>query len=238
VLTLTRDHPLTNNTALKGEHFAGWVAERLITLLAHLRRMQDRVRFKQGMHRLNADDQQRLEALVKMVQPRECEPFPGCSSRRLTCKVSDVSVDAEGFPKCLSAGASGEVPGTKAVDASIKAVPAKSASSRSKSDWQALCASQFPELLGLPEPPACSMGPSRGNPQSKPKPVHKDTAKGDPQATSAKGWTLKWEATRNQWLCRAPFSGPGSSKTFSAQKYGGSKIYAHQVAQEWLQNQS
>ena len=79
---------------------------------------------------------------------------------------------------------------------------------------------------------------TRAAPKSKGKGQPGSAAKAGTSGPDCKagGWTLTWEGTRSQWLCRNAAGGPGSTKSFKAAAHGGSQAAAKKAAEVWLKD--
>lgn len=90
-------HSVLNYTQLKNELWAGQRAERVLTLLGHVRRLADPVRLKQALSKATSAQAQSLQKLAKLVQSTEGEEQ--APIRQL---APQLSLDSDGFPAMLA----------------------------------------------------------------------------------------------------------------------------------------
>ncbi len=119
-LTQIKDAVLTlikakncNQTALSDKAWAGQRTERVITLLAHMRRLLTPFRFNQCTAKCSATDIKILKNLVNLIDVETCGSLYGsqhsssgsCMKRQLEShpsNASNVTMDSDGFPAMLS----------------------------------------------------------------------------------------------------------------------------------------
>ena len=117
-------HPGVNHTHLAAALWAGFKADKIGTMLAHIRRWKvDDIRKQQSRARSTIPDLEVLEELSEMLDVTTAEPWiarpegepmassskssactpeiKGTASRALSKTPSDVSVDDQGFPRML-----------------------------------------------------------------------------------------------------------------------------------------
>jgi hypothetical protein len=96
-----------NGTGLQHRLWAGQRAERIITVLAHVRRLwREPLRLAQCLKKTAACDIRKIMGLVRLVKhvgppPSVPSPVAGNKKRKLKQQVSDISVDSKGFPCVL-----------------------------------------------------------------------------------------------------------------------------------------
>ena len=100
--------PEVNYENMAPAAFCTFYAERVVTLLAHVRRLQNEQRFKEASGNVSSESAAKLRALAAMVDRRgladSAAPAADASAppaRKLKREVSGVSVDSEGFPRML-----------------------------------------------------------------------------------------------------------------------------------------
>lgn len=119
-LTQIKDAVLTlikakgcNQTALSDKAWAGQRTERVITLLAHLRRLLTPFRFNQCTAKCSATDIKILKNIVNLIDVETCGSLFGgensssgsCMKRQLEAhpsNASNLTMDSDGFPALLS----------------------------------------------------------------------------------------------------------------------------------------
>ena len=99
------DHPELNGEGMADKQWATFMAERIITVLAHLRRVaQNEQKFKEATKGMSSLNLGKFSALVAMVRrPRLFDgPTPaGPAERSLERHASNVTEDSDGFPAML-----------------------------------------------------------------------------------------------------------------------------------------
>jgi hypothetical protein len=112
VLTLIKAKSC-NQTALSDKAWAGQRTERVITLLAHLRRLMTPFRFNQCTAKCSATDIKILQNIVNLIDVETCGSLFGgensssgsCMKRQLEShpsNASNLTMDSDGFPAMLS----------------------------------------------------------------------------------------------------------------------------------------
>ena len=79
------------------QHYTGWLCERLLTILNHLRRLKlAPKKYQEATRHLNQRDKSSLDSLLALVQ------LPGAAAGRvLQPNLSEVTLDSDGWPKDL-----------------------------------------------------------------------------------------------------------------------------------------
>ena len=92
-----------NDTPFKADIWAGCVAERLLTLLCHWRRVaREPERLKQCLSKASKEDQAAVKRLVKLYQEPSSSEAPSKKSlQRERTDSSSVTLDSQGFPCML-----------------------------------------------------------------------------------------------------------------------------------------
>ena len=110
-LTQVREAVLTTNkvkglnkSSMSDKSWAGQRTERIITILAHLRRLLVPYRFEQCATKMSKASVSTLQALVQLIDTRYVDTGSTSSKRVLTTHLSNtsaVSCDSDGFPLML-----------------------------------------------------------------------------------------------------------------------------------------
>lgn len=107
VFQLVIHSPAVNETKFKGEIWTGIKVERLTTLLHHMRRLKsDDMRVCAA--KLTGSQLIQLQEVVNMIAKKEDPPLSLAlpvaegKGRALKKEISEVSLDSQGFPKCLA----------------------------------------------------------------------------------------------------------------------------------------
>jgi len=92
-----------NDTPFKADIWAGCVAERLLTLLCHWRRVsREPERLKQCLSKASKEDQAAVKRLVKLYQEPSSSEAPSKKTlQRERTDSSSVTLDSQGFPRLL-----------------------------------------------------------------------------------------------------------------------------------------
>jgi hypothetical protein len=92
-----------NDTPFKADIWAGCVAERLLTLLCHWRRVsREPERLKQCLSKASKEDQAAVKRLVKLYQEPSSSEAPSKKTlQRERTDSSSVTLDSQGFPRML-----------------------------------------------------------------------------------------------------------------------------------------
>ena len=85
--------PKENSGTLRCDLWAGQRAERMTTLLKHVRRLKDPIKFRQAADKSTPDE---LQAMEKLAKSCDIDGYASEPERFLT---EQVSVDSDGFPK-------------------------------------------------------------------------------------------------------------------------------------------
>jgi hypothetical protein len=105
-------HPEVNVEQMNQVGFATFMSERVVTLLAHVRRLLNETKFREASNGMSSQDVARLRSLAAMVkrpglgQREQAASPPAAASPKRVLKreasaASAVSVDSQGFPQML-----------------------------------------------------------------------------------------------------------------------------------------